>query len=185
MTDPDITANPISAFAPVYQKEGKMNRTVLLTAVALCLLGFSGQAYAQSDTDTISVTVSLADVLSIDVSPDTWTIGDVALGGIVYPNSLDNHSVANNGTVMADVSIQASDGANGWVIGGTPGIDTFSVRAHLDTITLATTPTLLESDMAANTGTSLDLNYYSPTGDTQGGGVDHSFTITITATQSP
>ena len=162
-----------------------MNRTILATTVALCLLGLGGQAAAQSDTGTITVSVALADVLSINVTPSTWTIGDVMLGGTVYPNSLDNHSVVNNGTVMVDLSIQATDGANGWVIGSTPGIDTFTVKALLDTVTLSTTPTLLDSNVAAANGTDLDMNYYSPTGDTQGGGMEHSFTITITASASP
>ena len=162
-----------------------MNRTILAAAVALCLLGLCGQAAAQSDTGTITVSVSLADVLSINVAPTTWFIGNVGLGGTVYPNDTDNHYVANNGTVMVDVSIQASDGANGWVIGSTPGIDTFTVKALMDTITLSTTPTILESNLAANDSTDLDMNYYSPTGDTQGGGMEHNFTITITASASP
>lgn len=162
-----------------------MNRTILATAIALCLLGLGGQASAQSDTGTITVSVSLADVLSINVTPNTWTIGNVALGGVVYPNDIDNHSVVNNGTVMVDVSIQATDGANGWAIGSTPGIDTFTVKAIFDTITLSTTPTILEPNLAAANSTNLDMNYYSPTGDTQGGGADHSFTITITASASP
>lgn len=158
-----------------------MHKALIVVVAALCLYGFAGQAWAQMETDTITVSVSLADVVGVLVDPDTWNIGPVALGQMITP--YETYSANNVGTVMIDLTVSATDGANGWVIGPSPATDTFALL--VDSVQVSTSPVSLYPALPASSGFLMNLIYWSPTGDTQGGGVGHDFTITFSATRSP
>jgi hypothetical protein len=162
------------------KKEDDMKRLLFSAAAMLCLAAVTGQAQAQT-TDTISVIVSYEEVVSVSVSPDTWNLGAISRGMTYGPQSF---TATNDGNVTEDLTITGSNGANGWNIGSATGTDTFTVELDADNL-LMTTPLSLTSGLASSASYPFDLTYKSPDDDTQGGGVDHSFTITITASQSP
>ena len=153
-----------------------MRRVTLMTAVAACLLGIGGQAWA-ADTDTITVTVSLEAVISVSVSPNTWNIGAIALSGVNGPQAF-TATVGNSATKL---EIMGSNGAGGWTIGATPGADRFVVAVSSPAITLTTAYQTLDASVAAYGNKGFDLTYSAPASDTKGGGVDQSFAVTLKA----
>jgi len=155
-------------------------RKAMLVLAVVGLVCLTGPARA-ADTDTISVTVSLAVVISVDVTPATWNIGATALSYISAPHAC---SATNDGNVTEDLTITGADGANGWTIASNPGTDEFAVKLA-DGTPLTTSAIPLVSSLAVGSSHPFEIAYFGPTDDTQGGGVDHSFTITITAAQSP
>lgn len=155
-----------------------MKRALLMTALILCLAGLTDQVQAQ--TDTISVTVSMETIVSVTVTPDTWNLGAIATSTVYGPQAC---TATNNGNVRQDLTITGSDGLGGWILGATPGTDTFAV--DVDGSPLSTTPLSLTSGLPASSSYPFNLSYSSPTADTQGGGANHNFTITITASQTP
>ena len=141
-------------------------------------------AYGGS-TATISVTVSLEETVSISLDTNTWNIGSISLGATVESSAF---TVTNDGNVAEDISIKATNGAGGWTIGTTPGENVFKVAADVEPyssydIVLSTTDTVLITNLASGNSKSFKLQYSAPTSDTYGGGVDQSFTITLTATK--
>lgn len=161
---------------PHEKEEMNMRRASLMMAVAACLLGIGGQAWA-ADTDTITVTVSLQAVVSVSVSPNSWNIGAIALSGTNGPQAF-TATVGNSATKL---EIAGSNAAGGWTIGATPGADRFVVAVTSPAITLTTAYQTLEASVAAYGNKPFSLTYSAPTSDTQGGGVDQSFTITVKA----
>lgn len=153
-----------------------MRRAFMTMVVAASLLGVGGQAWA-ADTDTITVTVSLEAVISVSVSPNTWNIGAISLGGSNGPQGF-TATVGNSATKL---EIMGSNGAGGWTIGATPGADRFVVAVTSPAITLTTAFQTLEASVAAYGNKAFGLTYTAPTSDTQGGGVNQSFTITLKA----
>jgi len=135
-----------------------------------------GQSWA-ADTDTISVTVSLESAISVSVSPSAWNIGAIALSGSDGPTSC----TATVGNVATKLEILSSNGANSWNIGATAGADQFVVGVTSPAMTLTTGYQELDASVAAYGAKQFDLTYWAPSSDTQGGGVDHSFTITVKA----
>jgi len=161
-----------------------MKRGTLLLVVALALVGLTGRAWA-AETDTITVTVSLTSVVSVSVSPAAWNIGAISLNGTNGPESF---TATNDGNVTEDLTITGANGANSWNIGATADLDQFSVildEGDVSEDALETTPVPLTSSLASEAGHAFDLTYHAPSDDNQGGGADHSFTITITASASP
>lgn len=158
-----------------------MKTRILALAVGLCLIGLSGQAWA-AETSTISVTVSLQEVISVSVSPSTWDIGAIALSGTNGPASF---SATNDGNVSEDLSIAGTDGAGGWTLAATAGADAFSVQVDdgVSPFALTTGGSSLASNVAKDGSAGFDLTFGAPTDDTFGGGVDQSFSVTVTATK--
>jgi len=158
-----------------------MKKGTMILVLALALVGLTGRAWA-AETDTITVTVSLQSVISVSVSPDAWDIGPITLGGSYGPQAF---TATNDGNVTEDFAIRGANGAGGWTIGATPGANTFTVTETNDTIVLTTSDQTCATNVAPDGTDSLSLTYDAPTSDTYGGGVDQSFTITVTASASP
>ncbi len=153
-----------------------MKHFSLILVMALAAL-LSAESADAATTDTITVTVSLQTVISVTVTPDTWTIGAIALSSTVGPESF-SASVGNTATKL---EIKATDGAGGWSLGGTPSLDQFSVTVASPPLTLTTTNQTLAASVAANGSVGFDLTYAAPLSDSQGAGTAQGFTITLTA----
>jgi hypothetical protein len=159
-----------------------MKRGTLILALALCLVCIAGRAWA-AETDAITVTVSMESIVSVSVSPDDWIIGPIGEGEDATQGSF---TATNDGNVTEDLTITGADGANGWNIAAAAGVDEFAVQLDrgVGGPMLETNPLPLTSSLAAAAGHAFTLDYAAPLSDTQGGGLDHSFPITITASPS-
>lgn len=153
-----------------------MRRISLAMVLGLCLAGLAGQAQA-ADTDTITVTVSLESIISVSVAPNTWTIGALSLGGSSGPSAF----TATIGNVATKLEIMGANAAGGWTIGATAGADRFSVAVTAPALTLTTAYQTLAASVAPYGNQPFGLTYSAPTSDTNGGGVDQGFTITLKA----
>lgn len=162
-----------------------MKKLVLVFTIAACLVGVTGQASAAT-TGNISVTVSLVSVVSVLVTPGTWSIGPITFGQVVQ---LDGISAANNGTESITLNITGANGANGWSIGGSSGVDTFSVQVDNGAPLLSPTSFFLTTEaiglnaaaITAGNMQDFDLEYTAPSSNTQTVGDSQNFTIVITA----
>ena len=154
-----------------------MKKTTLLLVVAVTLLGLMGPASAAT-TDTITVTVSLASSISVSLDIGAWGIGAITLGGT---SNSPTYIATNDGNVNIDLAIACSDGLNGWTVGTVGSDNVFQVDVTSPELTLLTTDLPLATGVAPLGTKTFDMTYTAPTSDTQGGGVDQTFTITITA----
>ncbi len=59
-----------------------MRKATVMLVLMLGLLGFAGRSWA-AGTDTITVTVSLAETASVLLDGNAWTIGAISLGLIL------------------------------------------------------------------------------------------------------
>ncbi len=157
-----------------------MSRKTLAVTAALVIgvMGLAGQAAAQ--TDTITVTVSLTETIEVSLDTNTWAIGAIALGSTNGPQAF----TATVGNIETDLAIRASDGTGGWTLGSPAGADTFEVTSDTGASPLTTGDQVLSADVAAYGNVTFNLTYNAPTSDTFGGGVDQGFTITLTASDS-
>ncbi len=157
-----------------------MKRGTLILALALCLICTAGRVWA-AETDAISVTVSLESI-SVSLDNNTWLIGPIGLND---SSVLATVTAENDGNVDIDVDISATNGANLWNIGPAIGLDTFRVALADPAINLSTLDQDLVDSLAPAGTKAIDLTYYSPGTDGQGPGLDHSFTVTVSASESP
>ncbi len=155
-----------------------MKKTSLILAAVLCLMGVMGQAQAAT-TGTISVTVSLASEIAVTVTPSTWTVGAVSVGGL--PSAPSPLFTATVGNVATKLDIKGANGAGAWAIGAPAAADRFVVAVSAPAITLTTANQVLAANVPMYGSKTFTLTYQAPTIDTKGGGVDQSFPIVITA----
>lgn len=160
-----------------------MKRQMWTMALVVGAMALAGQGWAAS-SDTISVTVSLAEVVSVSLDTDSWNIGATTLGATVDGPTV---TATNDGNVTEDFSISGTNGTGGWTLAAGPGANAFAVDVTFDTTTidLSTSNQALAASVAVSGTAVFDLTYYAPTSDTYGGGVDQGFTITVTAAKSP
>jgi hypothetical protein len=159
---------------------------VVVLAAGMCCFGIS-QSQADTDTGTISVTVSMESTVAITVSPDGWTIGSVAFDEVT---ASPEYTATNTGNVDEDFTIKGANATSGgWLIQTGPvGDDIFMVGADLDPndsydILLWTTDETLKNAVSFTNGTAVfKLQYSTPSGDTYGQGVAQGFVVTVTAT---
>ena len=156
-----------------------MRKAVLAMAVLLCSLALTGQAWAAT-SDTITVTVSLAEEVAVSLDTNTWVIGPITLGGSDSPATI---TATNDGNVAADLTIKATNGAGGWTLADSAGANTFSVDLASPAISLSTSDQTLASNVAADGTKAIDLTYNAPTSDAVGPATDQGFTITVSATK--
>ena len=154
-----------------------MRKATLILALAMALVGLTGQAQAGTE-DSISVTVSLGSIISVDLDIGAWNIGAIVLSGSSVSPTF---TAENDGNVNIDLDITASDVANGWSLGSPAASDTFEVTVTTPSLTLTTDDQALTTNLAPTLTKTIDMTYNAPTADTQGGGTDHSFTVTVTA----
>jgi hypothetical protein len=155
---------------------GTMKRTVLLLilGMAAAVAPLSTQA---ADTDSISVTVSLQEVISVSVTPGAWNIGPIALGGSTAATSF----TATVGNTTTTVEILATNATGGWVVGPTAGLNQYVVSVTNPALTLTNAYQTLATSLVAYGSQEFLLTYSAPTADNKGAGVDQSFAVTLRA----
>ena len=162
-----------------------MRKLGLVFAIVVCLVGVTGQASAAT-TDTITVTVSLGEVISVTLDEPTWSIGAIAID---FVSSAFPVVATNAGNVDIDLDINGENGAGGWTMAASVGTDAFRVTvtpAVIAAFPMTTGGTKMFDALPHTTSntTSFDLTYNAPSGDTAGP-VDQGFTITVTASKTP
>lgn len=157
-----------------------MKRTTLMPALAVALIGVAGQAQA-AQTDSISVTVSLQEVVSVSITPGTWNIGPVALSSTTAPSSF----TATVGNTVTQVEILSSNGAGLWTVGDTVGLNQFVVAVASPAMTLTNLYQVLAASVPAYGNVEFALSYSAPSSDDKGAGLDQSFSVTLKASTAP
>ena len=157
-----------------------MKRTTVVAALALCLALLTGQAWAAT-TDSITVTVSLEEAISVSLDNDAWTIGPIALNG---SDTLLTVTATNDGNVTIDLDIRGAGGNGGWTIGTPAGPNQFEVSLASPAITLTDVDQDLQNSVIAGGTKTIDMTYTAPSSDTFGGGVDQGFSIVVTASKT-
>ncbi len=66
--------------------------------------------------------------LSISVTPDTWSIGELASGGSKTMTPIEALAIENDGALAGTLSLQISNPGTGWTPGSTQGIETYVLR---------------------------------------------------------
>lgn len=157
-----------------------MKARIWMAATVLTLALASAPAVAATSA-SISVTVSLQEVISVSLDTATWNIGPISLGDTA---TLPTVTITNDGNVPIDVVIAGTNGAGGWTL-GTAGNNAFQVEVESPALTLTTATQPLATNLAVDGTKAIDLTYSAPTASSDAGGVDQSFSITVTASQAP
>ena len=157
-----------------------MKKLALLVALAvgLCLFGID-EAQAV-DFDSITVVVALETEISVEVTPEPWDIGTIALN---YTES--KTFAAQVGNVDTKLEIMGSDGDGGWVIGTPPDKDQFEVAVTDPAIKLTTSYQELAASVTKYTTHNFELTYTAPDEDSKGAGISQNFIITVKASAAP
>jgi Subtilase family len=129
---------------------------------------------------TASLQSLSSETVSVSLDSSTWNLGCIELQDT--PSS--SYTATNDGDVAVDLSIKATNGAGGWTLAASPGANAFSVDVASPAISLTTADQTVATNVAVSDTRSIGLTYNAPTSDTIGGGVDQSFTITLSATKS-
>ena len=156
-----------------------MKKTLVMLAM-LGLVGFAGQGWAAS-SDSITVTVSLTEEVSVSLDYEVWNIGPIALGGGPYASPAI--TATNDGNVAIDLTIAGTDGNGGWSLAASATDDAFAVDVNTGAVALSTGGDSLASNLAKDGTQGIAMSYSPPTTDSYGGGVDQGFTVTVSATQ--
>ena len=162
-----------------------MKKLVLVFAMAACLVGVTGRASAAT-TDSITVTVSLASVISVTLDQAAWVVGEIALD---FVSSSFPVVATNAGNVDIDLVINGTDSGGGWTLEATDASDVYAVVVTPAVVTpfdLTTGDLSLHDALPHTTSntTSFDLVYNAPSANTFDAGVNQGFTITVTASAS-
>ena len=156
----------------------------------MLVAGFVGLGTPKANagpTDAITVTVTLSEILSVDVQPGAWAIGAIALNGT---NTLTSCTATNDGNVAETFTINGANGAGAWANGAAIGADQFMLKASIDSgaswsIAVLNGGNVLKTPVAAGAGLPFQLQYSAPSSDTKGGGVAQGFSVTVTASKAP
>ena len=154
-----------------------MKKTMVVMAV-MALAAICGQGWAGT-SDSITVTVSLTEEVSVSLDLNTWNIGPVILSGTSGPETF---TATNDGNVAIDIDIAGTDAAGGWLLAAAAGSDAFAVDVN-SSFPLSTSDQALDSNVGTGATSGIDLTYGAPTADTKGGGVDQSFSVTVSASK--
>ena len=141
------------------------------------LVGFASQSRAAT-SDSITVTVSLGQVVSVSLDSNFWGIGSVVLGGV---STSPLYTATNNGNVAIDLTIKGTDGDGGWVLAPIAGAEEFSVDLTNPVLNVSTVDQVLATNVAVDGVKIIEMTYGVPVSDTFGGGVDQGFILFVTA----
>jgi hypothetical protein len=67
--------------------------------------------------NTITITMTTGEVVSVSVGPDSWAIGTVAVN-TAYETAENNFTATNDGNVNEDFKIAGADTDGGWLLSG-------------------------------------------------------------------
>lgn len=163
-------------------------KTKLIVALSAAGLVFLGIPKADAAiTDTLTVTVSLAEIVSVAVDETAWPIGTKALSDTALSQLV---TALNDGNVVEDFAIKAANGAGGWVLGAAAGADQFAlgfdVSAPYESFTpIDATGVSLATGVAVAGSQAFTMQYSMPTANTMAVGTDQSFVVTVTASKTP
>ena len=154
----------------------------LVLAVAVCF-GVSAVALAA----TVSISAEGKEI-SISVSPASYDFGLVAESE-TKATGLTYFTLSNDGNIQVDTQIQgealSGTGATDWALGAAAGADTYALKAGTDAaydITVATTATDFELDLAASGSEDFGLEFTAPTSITDANDVK-SGDVTVSAVE--
>ena len=153
-----------------------MKRKALIFALAVISSGSLNRTWAAT-SDTITITVSLAQIISVSVTPNAWNIGAMVLSGTAGPSSF----TATVGNTTTTLEIVGSDGAGGWTLGATAGLNQFAVAVSNPALTLTKVYQTLHAGVPVNGSWSFALTYFAPSQDNKGAGLNQSVAITLRA----
>jgi len=106
-------------------------KKALLIASLLVVGMVVGVPQVAAQEDQITVTVTIPSVISVSLSPDTWAIGNVALGQTVTSDTIratNNGNVAETFTIVSGNSVidPGPPPVQGWTCGAPAGSETFA-----------------------------------------------------------
>lgn len=167
----------------------KMN-TVKKLSVAMLAAGFVCLGIPASHaavTDSITITVTLAEIVSVNVDVATWAIGAKALSDTALSDLV---TATNDGNVTEDLLIKATDADGAWTLGAAAGADQFALGLDISDpyetfVAIDKTGVSLKAALVRNAAQTFKMQYSLPTSDTKGGGVAQGFTVTVTASKTP
>lgn len=94
---------------------------------------WSGASYPNvsatyNNIDFVHVNMDVAGTLSISVTPDAWSMGEVAPGGVRSSAPAEAFTVSNDGTLTGTLSMQITNPGTGWTPGASQGVETYVLR---------------------------------------------------------
>ncbi|MBS3748175.1 MAG: hypothetical protein KGY67_00560 [Candidatus Thermoplasmatota archaeon] len=140
----------------------------------------------QSGSDPNDYTDTTTEFIWIDITNNSWDIGNVQMGTSVYTNASKTFIAdMDNCTVNTDLKLQITSDASTWssaTSGNSPDADTYRLNASIDTWTsenqiVTASATTISSNIAAGTNETFDLRFDAPTSTSTGS----SQSITVTA----
>lgn len=145
------------------------------------------ETYA-APTDTLTVTVTLAEIISVSVDVPSWAIGAKALSETAVSGEI---TALNDGNVTENFAIMGADGAGAWTLGAAAGADTFAlgfdkVAGYAGPFTaIDKTGVALAASVAVAGSQKFAMQYSMPTSNTKATGAAQGFTVTVTASKTP
>ena len=163
-----------------------MTKVVLATLVVGFVSMGIPATYA-APTAGITVTVTLAEVISVSIDVPTWAIGQKALSETAISALV---TATNDGNVTEDLAIKAADGAGAWTLGAVAGANQFSLGLatsdpYATFVAMDKVGVALKAALARNATQPFKMQYSMPVSDTKGGGVGQGFNVTVTASKTP
>jgi len=141
-----------------------------------------------NNTYYFTTTTSEEEYIWIDITNESWDLGNIVMGSVIYTNETTETFIADmdNTTVNTDLKLQITTDGSGWSSatgGNSPDTNIYRLDASIDTwsasdvqIVTASATTISTSITAGNNET-FDLRFRAPTVTTTG----DEQTITITA----
>ena len=164
--------------------------TITKLVLAMLVAGFVflgiPKAYA-APTDSIAVTVTLAELVSVSVDVSTWAIGAKALSETALSDLV---TATNDGNVTENFAIKGADGAGTWTLGALAGADTFALGFDLTApyetfVAIDKTGVSLAASVAVAGTQTFKMQYSMPITNTKTVGAAQGFDITVTASKTP
>jgi len=128
----------------------------------------------------------------IDITNDTWALGNVIMGSSIYTNETGETFIADmdNTTVNTDLKLQITNDAAVWsaaTSGNSPGIDIYRLNASVDTWAteyqiVTASATTISTNIPAGQNETFDLRFDAPTSTSTGD--QQSITVTATLVKS-
>ena len=150
--------------------------------------GVSDYDEYQQGTDPNNYTDYQLEYIWIDITNDTWALGNVVMGSSVYTNETGETFIADmdNTTVNTDLKLQITSDATDWsaaTSGNGPGTDIYRLNASVDTWStenqiVTASATTISTNIPAGQNETFDLRFDAPTSTSTG----EQQSITVTAT---
>jgi len=166
-----------------------MKSMTKLASAAMLAAGFISLDIPKTnaaETDSLTVTVSLAEIVSVAVDETAWAIGAKALSATALSQLV---TALNDGNVVENFAIKGANGVGEWALGAS-GADSFALGFDIsepyETFTaIDATGVALAASVAVDASQAFKMQYTMPTSNSKAVGTDQSFAITVTASKTP